>query len=90
MSISLADFARMLPTTVFPEQSLEVSDDGRKYLLHWGAGRIIIQLAPETALRLGALSLERQRVSIEFDGLDAEQRLEWLSCFQRKFQRGGG
>lgn len=91
MSISLAEFARLLPATLLPGQALQApSGDGREYLIHWGAGRIRLRLAPESALQIASLSLQRQRLSIDFKGLDAAQRSEWLGSFQIKFQRGGG
>jgi molybdopterin synthase sulfur carrier subunit len=49
-----------------------------------------IRLTPLAPLEIGAVRLERHRVEIEFEGLMAAERDDFMRRFTLCFQRGGG
>jgi hypothetical protein len=88
MALTRADFLR----------SLEVAMQGLDYRVEGGvvtAGLpergITITISPLPPRRLsGLLSLPRAEVRISFHGYDEPEQAEFLSIFEKAYQRGGG
>jgi len=58
--------------------------------IHSGGGEVRIQIRQAPARRLGLLSLPVLRVSMRFQGLQADARGEFLRRFDLFTRRGGG
>jgi hypothetical protein len=88
MSISHADFFRLLPAAIVPYESrvkqnvVEVFAEQR---------RVIITLGVEGVRKItGLLSLPRTQVEFLFEHFDDAQRDAFMYRFDRYFHRGGG
>jgi len=87
MSITRADFRRLLPAAVnhvpfVEEDGAFMHRDGER---GW---RIGMELLPQ--LRLGLIRLERHRISFEFAGYSAGEIEGFMARFEVYFRRGGG
>lgn len=78
-----ADFVRLLPAATGERDVPEIDGEFR------GCGWRI-RLIPIAPLAIGMVRLERHRVEIEFEGLDAAARDAFMSRFAMHYQRGGG
>ena len=80
------------------ERSVKIAMDGMDYTLHGDTltsgtddHGIKIQLEPLPARVLSALiKLERWRVTISISGYDESAEADFMTRFDRAFQRGGG
>ncbi len=88
MSITHADFFRLLPAAIVPYESLvkqnvvEIFTEQR---------RMVITLGVEQQRRItGLLSLPRTQVDFLFERFDDVQREAFMHRFDRYFHRGGG
>jgi hypothetical protein len=88
MSISHADFFRLLPAAIVPyearvkENIVEIFAEQR---------RVIITLGVEGVRKItGLLSLPRTQVEFLFEHFDNTQREAFMHRFDRYFHRGGG
>jgi hypothetical protein len=88
MSISYADFFRLLPAAIVPYESrimanvIEIFHEQR---------RVIITLGEEQQRRItGLLSLPRTQVGFAFEQFSDAQREAFMHRFDRYFHRGGG
>jgi hypothetical protein len=88
MSISHADFFRLLPAAIVPYESrvkqnvVEIFAEQR---------RVIITLGVEGVRKItGLLSLPRTQVEFLFEHFDEAQREAFMHRFDRYFHRGGG
>ena len=88
MSITHADFFRLLPAAIVPYHAdikgnvIDISQDRRL---------LKITLGEETLWRLtGLLSFPRTQVEFLFTGFSDEQRTAFIHRFDRYFHRGGG
>lgn len=80
---SREDFVRLLPLAIGDEDFREV--DGRFLGKGWS-----VRLTPILPLEIGLVRLERHRVEIAFDGLDAAAQEAFMDRFTLYYQRGGG
>lgn len=88
MSISHADFFRLLPAAIAPYESrvkqnvVEIYADQRQ---------VVITLGVEGVRKItGLLSLPRTQVTFAFAQFSDAQREEFMHRFDRYFHRGGG
>ena len=56
----------------------------------WGAGTVNIRIGPQSARRLGMISLPSTLVTLTFGGLSRPEREDFVAQFDRRFQRAGG
>ncbi len=91
MTISRADFVRLLPAAV-GHQPFDETVNVFSGIEHQPAGARgwKIELLPLPALRIGAIHLERHRVQINFDGYAEADVAAFLTRFELYFRRGGG
>ena len=82
-TISREDFMRLLPQAVGGDSWQEVA--GRFVGRGWA-----VRVTPIAPLGVGSVRLERHRVEVEFDGLDAAEQDEFMRRFSLHYQRGGG
>ena len=87
MTISREDFLRLLPAAV---DQADLRVDGAQIRPFDGNRRWRIVLTALEDLRLGAITLPRQRVEIFLGADDAEDRRLFLARFELYFRRGGG
>jgi len=87
MSITRADFRRLLPAAV---NHVAYVEDDRGFVHRDGARGWRIGLAAMPQLRLGLIRLERHQVDIEFTGYSAVEIEDFMARFERYFRRGGG
>ncbi|HUY02124.1 MAG TPA: hypothetical protein VMV33_02460 [Rhodocyclaceae bacterium] len=87
MSITRADFLRLLPAAVghapfsVEGERIEHRDPGR-------AWRIRLTALPD--LRIGLVRLERHRVVLSLEGYGEEETDAFMRRFELYFRRGGG
>ncbi|OIR07213.1 hypothetical protein GALL_108020 [mine drainage metagenome] len=87
MSITRADFLRLLPAAV---NHAPFSVAGER-IAHHGAGRSWnIRLTALPDLRIGLVRLERHRVLLSLDGYGEEEAAAFMRRFELYFRRGGG
>ena len=87
MSISRAEFLRLLPSAVGVAAIQEadgVFSEGD------GERRWTLRLIPLPDRCLGSVVLPRHRVDLHFRGYPEEEREAFMARFHRGFQRGGG
>lgn len=91
MTISRADFVRLLPAAVGHQPFQEAGSvfSGRSAEADRGC-RWTIALTPLPALRIGAICLERHHVQIDFEGYADAGIAAFLTRFEFYFRRGGG
>jgi hypothetical protein len=77
------DFVRLLPLAVGGEDFREIDD--RFVGQGWS-----VRLTPIPPLEIGLVRLERYRVEITFDHLDAAAQEAFMDRFTLYYQRGGG
>jgi len=87
MSISHADFLRLLPRALGTE---DFSLEGNRIRLDRPGRRLEITLGPEGERRIARLTLPVTRVRLVFSGYGAEEARAALCRFDRAYQRGGG
>jgi hypothetical protein len=88
MSITHADFFRLLPAAIVPYDS-RVNGDSVEIFLE--QRRVIITLGTEQQRRItGLLSLPRTQVGFAFEQFSDAQREAFMHRFDRYFHRGGG
>ena len=88
MALDLAEFHRSL-RALAPD--LAMPPDADRVVLDDAGRTVTISFEALPAQTLGGLlALPRARVTLAFDGHDAEQRAAFLARFDRAFQRGGG
>ncbi|MFA5912039.1 MAG: hypothetical protein WC830_00630 [Burkholderiales bacterium] len=87
MTITRADFRRLLPAAVNQVHFIEEKDA----FVHSERGRgWRIGIEPLPQLRLGLIRLERHRLSVEFAGYADEEIRNFMARFEMYFRRGGG
>ena len=87
MTLTREELVRLLPSALGP--GLVAEGDG--FLREEAAGRRLrISLASLPPLALGAITLDRLRVEMAFEGYSGEEREAVLEVFRRATQRGGG
>ncbi|MGB8339164.1 MAG: hypothetical protein WCD07_10415 [Burkholderiales bacterium] len=88
MSITHADFFRLLPAAIVPYESRV---NGSAVDIFLGQRRVIITLGSEQQRRItDLLSLPRTQVEFLFEQFDDVQREAFMHRFDRYFHRGGG
>lgn len=88
MSISHADFFRLLPAAIVPYESRV---NGNAVEIFAEQRRVVITLGAEGVRKItGLLSLPRTQVGFLFDHFDDAQREAFMHRFDRYFHRGGG
>jgi len=87
MSISEADFIRLLPLAAMPHH-LSIGKGHAE--LHDNGKRILITFTPQQENRIGQLSLPVLAVNVAFEGCDTSQVEHFMAAFDRCFHRGGG
>ena len=87
MSLSRAEFARILPGAV---RDGTCRDEADGFAGETGDGRWRIRLNPLPALDLGSLAMERFRVELELEHFSASRAEAFINRFLATFQRGGG
>jgi len=91
MTISRADFVRLLPAAVGHQPFEETGSAFSGADAEVGRGRRWkIALTSLPALRIGAICLERHRVQIDFEGYAEADIAAFLTRFEFYFRRGGG
>lgn len=91
MSISHDDFLRVLPAAVWKAaRTREFSIAGRKVTIGSGRRKVEIALSQESERRIGSLRLPSTKVSFAFHGFSKGEIEQFLSRFDRVYQRGGG
>ncbi len=87
MSITRADFRRLLPAAV---NHVSYEEDATGFAYREGGRGWRIGFAAMPQLRLGLIRLERHRVDFEFTGYSALEIEDFMARFERYFRRGGG
>lgn len=87
MTISRADFARLLPAAV-GHATFAADDAG--YAGGSEGRRWVIAVQPMADLTMGGLRLPRLRVTLSFAGYSAPEVEEFMARFDLYFRRGGG
>ncbi len=92
MAITHADFLRLLACLQpgIPPTQARRSDGALRLEYPWEGHPITILLGAELAASMGALSLTRTRVELDYGTLGAVQCERFRERFDRCFQRGGG
>lgn len=87
MTITRDDFLRLLPAAV-DHAPFVVSGES---IVHEEGGRAWrMNLVPLPELRIGAICLERHRLSLEFENHGEEEVAAFAKRFELYFRRGGG
>lgn len=87
MGLTLGDFVRSLPSAIEP---LVYQVEGRVFTIIHPQGLVVIELSETGERRIASLSLPVTPVDFQFNGLDEAARRQFMSRFDRYFQRGGG
>jgi hypothetical protein len=87
MSISRADFLRLLPRAL---GGAHFRENGNSFLYAEGERTWLLTLHPLQALDLGALRLERYKVEWVFSGFTEAEIHASVARFELHFRRGGG
>jgi len=87
MTITRADFLRLLPAAV-GHQPFSVA--GERIVHRDDSRSWTIRLAALPDLRLGLVRLERQRVTLAFEGYGEAEIDAFMRRFELHFRRGGG
>lgn len=88
MALTLDDFHRSLKALA---PRLALRDDQTGVEIDTGGHRVSITFEQQEGTTLGGLlALPRARVTLALDGLDEQERAQFLARFDRAFQRGGG
>ena len=87
MGLSHREFFASL-ATLAKEVSCRKSDTGA--IVEYDSGEVHVVLGPEGIRKLGAITLPRTSVSLEFHNLSEAQRGQFLERFNIAFRRGGG
>ena len=88
MTITHDDFFRLLPKAL---RGHEFSVDGSEIRVDTAnGGNVLIELSAESRRRLGSFSLPVTRVEARFRGMTEQSVREFLTVFERTYQRGGG
>ncbi len=87
MGITHSEFFRTLPAAL---AALPYTVQGHDVVINDDTRRLVITLSPESRRRLGALSLPTTQVHFTFSGYSPQDIDQFMSRFDRAFQRGGG
>lgn len=87
MGLTPGEFLRTLPNAI---GQAEYCVQGDEIVIRSGSGRVRILLHPTLQRRIGMLALPVTPVEFSFQGLDPEERKQFMTRFERHFQRGGG
>ncbi|RMG38629.1 MAG: hypothetical protein D6720_00825 [Gammaproteobacteria bacterium] len=87
MGLDQAEFLRSLEA-LLGGRHWRAEDDG--LCIDWAGCPVRIRLHPTQQRRLGSLSLPMTRVEIDLDALTEVEAADFLTRFERAFQRGGG
>ena len=87
MGLTHREFFRTLPSAM-GEYSYVVSGNNIDATLSTGTLKII--LAPESVRKIASIAIPKTGVSFHFMGVSEEERLSFITHFDRRFQRGGG
>lgn len=87
MTITRADFRRVLPAAV---NHVQFTEEGDNFVHGDGARGWRINVAPIPELRLGLIRLERHQVDFKFTGYSADEIADFMARFEAHFRRGGG
>ncbi len=87
MSITRADFRRLLPAAVNHVAFVE-EDGGFRYCEGERGWRIRMQPLPQ--LRLGLIRLERHQIDFSFTAYSVKEIEDFMARFEMYFRRGGG
>ena len=87
MALTRAEFERSVCVLLGPDAPV----DGPLVRAAVISGSVGVRFEPLPGVRLGGLlELPRAKVTLEFDGIDATRRDDFLRRFDFAFQRGGG
>lgn len=86
MTITLAEFRSRLPEAV----GGAFEESGHHFHGRDGSRTWQLRILPLPGRRLGALSLDRLNVELEFDGYTAAEVEAFLARFRLHYHRGGG
>ncbi len=88
MSLTVAEFHRSLKRLV---PNIDVSEEAYSFQIPEGNGyvEISIDVLPSQTYG-GLLELPRARIILNFTGLNDSERNDFITRFDRVFQRGGG
>lgn len=87
MSITRADFRRLLPAAV---NHVAFVEEDRAYTYTESGRGWRIGFEPLPLLRLGLIRLVRHQVDIKFSGYSARDIEDFMARFEMYFRRGGG
>lgn len=87
MGITHSDFFRTLPAAL---ARTPYTVQGRDVIVNDDTRRLVISLSPEGRRRIAALSLPTTQVHFTFSGYSPQDVEQFMSRFNRAFQRGGG
>ncbi len=87
MGLTHLEFFRTLPSAVGEQ---EYTIDGSTITISLKVGQLIITLAPESVRRIASARIPKTEVHFSFENVSAEEKLSFLSYFDKRFQRGGG
>lgn len=87
MGITHREFFRTLPAAL-AQTSYTVQ--GRDVIITEDTRRLVITLSPEGRRRIAVLSLPTTQVHFAFSGYSPQDVEQFMSRFDRAFQRGGG
>jgi hypothetical protein len=87
MTITRAEFRRLLPAAVNHESFVE-EDDAFVHRNGQRGWRVSLEMMPR--LEIGLIRLERHRVEFEFTGYSAGEIENFMARFEMYFRRGGG
>ena len=87
MGITHGEFFRTLPAAL---PMLPYTVQGHDVIIAEDTQRLVISLSPEGRRRIAALSLPTTQVHFTFTGYSPQDVEQFMSRFDRAFQRGGG
>ena len=87
MSISRDEFLRTLPAAV-GTSSFTVEDD--RVFVGSDVRLLEIEFKEETPLRIASLTLPSARITLRFEGYNADEMEQTVQRFDLYFRRGGG
>ena len=87
MGLTHREFFRTLPSAM---GDYNYTVNGNRIEAILTTGSLTIELAPESVRKIASFVIPKTGVKFSFSGVSDEERLSFITYFDRRFQRGGG
>jgi len=87
MGVSHDDFFRLLPRAM---GDTPYTVEGMKVLGNLSEGSVTIELGEQQVRRIALMAIPFAEVKFSFDGVSDDERTQFMTYFDLRFQRGGG